>query len=91
MKVARSSGTSAANETWNFARSRSRKPSTGGRIGGTGAPSPSSAEGRVPRVGRRIAINPVRQAAITCRVAASQTNIVRLGLARSKRRGITLA
>src|SRR5215470_19671868 len=30
--------TSAANDTRNFARSRNRYPSCGGRIGGTGAP-----------------------------------------------------
>src|SRR5215831_3699314 len=30
--------TSPANDAWNLALSRKRKPSTGGRIGGTGAP-----------------------------------------------------
>src|SRR5258708_22142821 len=38
MKDARSGRTSAANEAANFALSKSRKPSTGGRMGGTGAP-----------------------------------------------------
>src|SRR6266540_1122089 len=38
IKAACSAGRSAANEAWNFSRSRSRKPSLGGRIGGTGAP-----------------------------------------------------
>src|SRR4029079_2157737 len=36
------SWTSAANEAWNFERSRNRKPSCGGRIGGTGAPGSGS-------------------------------------------------
>src|SRR5258708_7691535 len=38
MNAACSAGTSPANEAWDFARSRKRKPSLGGRIGGTGAP-----------------------------------------------------
>src|SRR6266478_4787906 len=38
MKAACSAGTSPANEAANFSRSKSRKPSFGGRIGGTGAP-----------------------------------------------------
>src|SRR6266702_3186323 len=38
MNAAYSAGRSAANEPWNFSRSSSRKPSLGGRIGGTGAP-----------------------------------------------------
>src|SRR5271166_4430758 len=38
MKAARSGFTSAANDAANFALSRNRKPSTGGTIGGTGAP-----------------------------------------------------
>src|SRR5215813_5829628 len=38
MKAAASALTSAANEAWNCVRSRNRKPSCGGRIGGTGAP-----------------------------------------------------
>ncbi len=38
MKRALSGLTSAANEAANFAWSRNRKPSCGGRIGGTGAP-----------------------------------------------------
>jgi hypothetical protein len=38
MNAASSALTSAANESWNFSRSRKRKPSCGGRIGGTGAP-----------------------------------------------------
>src|SRR5438309_8726814 len=38
MKAACSAGTSPANEAANFWRSKSRKPSFGGRIGGTGAP-----------------------------------------------------
>src|SRR5882672_6881520 len=37
MKVAASVATSAANDAWNFALSRKRKPFCGGRIGGTGA------------------------------------------------------
>src|SRR5260221_4717380 len=37
MNAACSAGTSPANEAWNFARSRKRKPSLGGRIGGAGA------------------------------------------------------
>src|SRR5258705_8536446 len=39
MNAASSSGTSAAKAARNFARSRARKPSWGGRIGGTGAPA----------------------------------------------------
>src|SRR5688572_32616787 len=38
MNAAASALTSAANDAWNFVRSRNRKPSWGGRIGGTGAP-----------------------------------------------------
>src|SRR6202521_6464774 len=38
IKEARSGRTSAANEAANFALSKSRKPSTGGRMGGTDAP-----------------------------------------------------
>src|SRR3989454_12583888 len=38
MKAACSAGTSPANEAANFSRSKSRKPSFGGRIGGTGTP-----------------------------------------------------
>src|SRR5258705_6672501 len=38
MKAAASALTSAANDARNFVRSRYRKPSWGGRIGGTGAP-----------------------------------------------------
>ena len=38
MKRARPGSTSPANEAANLARSRNRKPSCGGRIGGTGAP-----------------------------------------------------
>src|SRR5260370_15493060 len=38
MKDAKSGRTSAANDSANFALSRNRNPSTGGRIGGTGAP-----------------------------------------------------
>src|SRR5438093_10806470 len=38
MNAATSASTSAANEAGNFALSRKRKPSCGGRIGGTGAP-----------------------------------------------------
>src|SRR5450432_1621836 len=37
-----SASTSAANEEANFALSRNRKPSCGGRIGGTGAPGGGS-------------------------------------------------
>src|SRR5919112_6764039 len=37
MKAAFSASTSAANEAANFALSRKRKPSCGGKIGGTGA------------------------------------------------------
>src|SRR5579859_2025501 len=38
MNAALSASTSAAKEAWNLALSRNRKPSWGGRIGGTGAP-----------------------------------------------------
>src|SRR6185369_5394134 len=38
MKAAASGATSAANDARNFARSRKRYPSSGGMIGGTGAP-----------------------------------------------------
>src|ERR1700681_812156 len=38
MNAASSGSTSAANVAANFERSRNRKPSCGGRIGGTGAP-----------------------------------------------------
>src|SRR5580765_91492 len=38
MNAAWSGLTSAANDAANFARSRNRKPSLGGRMGGTGAP-----------------------------------------------------
>jgi len=43
MNAACPPGRSAANEPYNFSRSRSRKPSLGGRIGGTGAPGGGSA------------------------------------------------
>src|SRR5262249_40158773 len=42
MNLAASGGTSAANEAANFSLSRNRKPSCGGRIGGTGAPGGGS-------------------------------------------------
>src|SRR5882672_11226858 len=42
VNAAVSGSTSAANEAANFARSRNRKPSWGGRIGGTGAPGGGS-------------------------------------------------
>src|SRR5215212_221346 len=42
MNAAFSASTSAANEAANFALSRNRKPSCGGRIGGTGAPGAGS-------------------------------------------------
>src|SRR5882762_9521835 len=42
MNAAFSVSTSAANEAWNFALSRKRYPSCGGRIGGTGAPGGGS-------------------------------------------------
>src|SRR5580692_4528855 len=38
MKSALAASTSAAKDAANFSRSRNRKPSCGGRIGGTGAP-----------------------------------------------------
>ena len=38
MNAAVSGSTSAANDAGNLALSRNRKPSRGGRIGGTGAP-----------------------------------------------------
>src|SRR5690349_8135015 len=38
MNAALSASTSAANAAWNLVLSRNRKPSCGGRIGGTGAP-----------------------------------------------------
>src|SRR5438034_231943 len=43
MKAAWSAGRSPANDAGNFSRSRKRKPSLGGRIGGTGAPGGGSA------------------------------------------------
>src|SRR4051794_33256580 len=43
MNAASSAGTSAANELANLSRSRNRKPSMGGRIGGTGVPGGGSA------------------------------------------------
>src|SRR6266540_40867 len=43
MNAACSAGMSAANESWNLPRSKNRKPSCGGRIGGTGAPGGGSA------------------------------------------------
>src|ERR671921_1935327 len=42
MNAASSALTSAANDSWNFSRSRNRKPSRGGRIGGIGAPGGGS-------------------------------------------------
>src|SRR5881296_650236 len=42
MNAAASGSTSAANEKWNLAWSRKRKPSCGGSIGGTGAPGRGS-------------------------------------------------
>src|SRR3954467_1244295 len=42
MKAASSGSTSAANEAANFSLSRRRKPSVGGRMGGTGAPGGGS-------------------------------------------------
>src|SRR6516165_2963294 len=42
MNVASSGLTSAANDAANFARSRNRNPSFGGRMGGTGAPGGGS-------------------------------------------------
>src|SRR6185436_2627938 len=42
MNAALSGSTSAANEAGNFSLSRNRKPSWGGRIGGTGAPGGGS-------------------------------------------------
>jgi hypothetical protein len=38
MNAASPAGRSPANDAWNLPRSRNRKPSRGGRIGGTGAP-----------------------------------------------------
>ncbi|KUJ35903.1 hypothetical protein ADL25_35075 [Streptomyces sp. NRRL F-5122] len=43
MKAAWPTGMSAANEAANWSRSKNRKPSLGGRIGGTGAPRGGSA------------------------------------------------
>src|SRR6266498_467634 len=43
MNAASSAGRSPANDAWNFSRSKNRKPSVGGRIGGTGAPGGGSA------------------------------------------------
>src|SRR6266581_6767330 len=43
MNAACSALTSPANEAWNLSRSRKRKTSLGGRIGGTGAPGGGSA------------------------------------------------
>src|SRR5918993_800827 len=42
MNAASSASRSAANEVWNFVGSRNRKPSRGGRMGGTGAPGGGS-------------------------------------------------
>src|SRR5947209_5434195 len=42
MNAAFSALTSAAKEAWNFALSRNKKPSIGGRMGGTGAPGGGS-------------------------------------------------
>src|SRR5712672_2859282 len=42
MNAAVSASTSPAKEKWNFALSRNKKPSCGGRIGGTGAPGGGS-------------------------------------------------
>src|SRR5207253_9542618 len=42
MNAAVSASTSTAKEKWNFALSRNKKPSCGGRIGGTGAPGGAS-------------------------------------------------
>src|SRR5260221_10720833 len=49
MNAACSAGTSPANEAWNFARSRKRKPSLGGRIGGGGGARRRAAGRRVCR------------------------------------------
>ncbi len=43
MNAAWSAGRSPAKEAWNLSRSRKRKPSLGGRIGGYGAPGGGSA------------------------------------------------
>jgi hypothetical protein len=43
MNAASPAGTSPANESWNFSRSKNKNPSWGGRIGGTGAPGGGSA------------------------------------------------
>ena len=59
MNAASSGSTSAANEATNFERSRNRKPSCGGRIGGTGAPGAGFAisdETDSPRSGAKAAI-----------------------------------
>src|SRR6266849_8039977 len=42
IKAAVSASTLAAKEAWNLALSRNKKPSCGGRIGGTGAPDGGS-------------------------------------------------
>src|SRR5258705_59908 len=42
MNAALSASTSPANDSWNLLLSRSRKPSCGGKIGGTGAPGGGS-------------------------------------------------
>src|SRR5919106_4368351 len=42
INAALSASTSAAKDAANFSRSRKRNPSTGGRIGGTGAPAGGS-------------------------------------------------
>src|SRR5688572_10384374 len=42
MNCAFSASTSAAKDSWNLLLSRNRKPSCGGRIGGTGAPGGGS-------------------------------------------------
>src|SRR5215470_5074029 len=59
IKAAISGLTSAANDARNLARSRNKKPSCGGRIGGTGAPGGGfliSADTDSPRSGAKAAI-----------------------------------
>src|SRR4051794_3853436 len=72
MNAARSAGMSAANEAANLSRSRYKKPSCGGRIGGTGAPGGgsainASATERPAFAGRSSALAPEPPAALALR------------------------
>jgi hypothetical protein len=71
MNAASRAGTSAANEAANFSRPRNRKPSCGGRIGGTGAPGGGSAISVLtdsPASGANAAMKTRRRRARGCRL-----------------------